>query len=411
MEAMFRRCDRYPARRSHVAMLHYRLSKPQVYNTGGLLSTNGPEWWRLRSAFQKHFSGPQNAKLHVNTMDDVVTEFIDWIKNNNLTVVHNFLPLLNRLNLEAIGAIAFNERFNSFSASEMDVTSRSSKIVDAAFGSNSGIMKLDKGIMWRFIKTPLYNKLAQSQGYLEKVAADILHRKINFFEDGLSDLNDNSLLSSFKNLPNVDLKDITGMMVDILMASIDTTAYTISFVLYHLCRNPECQENLYEELLMLLPDSKCKITMDTLSKATYLKACVKESLRLNPVAIGVGRVMQSDIILKGYKIPKDTVIVTQNMTASRLPKYVRDPLKFKPERWIRDSEYFENLHPFLSLPFGFGPRSCIAKHLAEQNICITIMRLFRAFDMKWIGGELNIKTLLINKPDKPVALKLSRRFL
>lgn len=39
IEVVFRQDHRYPARRSHVAMLHYRLSKPNVYNTGGLLST------------------------------------------------------------------------------------------------------------------------------------------------------------------------------------------------------------------------------------------------------------------------------------------------------------------------------------------------------------------------------------
>lgn len=39
IEAMFRQDDRYPGRKSHIAMEHYRLSKPLVYNTGGLLSS------------------------------------------------------------------------------------------------------------------------------------------------------------------------------------------------------------------------------------------------------------------------------------------------------------------------------------------------------------------------------------
>lgn len=67
-----------------------------------------------------------------------------------------------------IGKVAFNERFNSFSKEEQDTNSRSSKTIAAAFGSNCGIMKLDKGILWRFFKTPLYRKLAESQEYLEK---------------------------------------------------------------------------------------------------------------------------------------------------------------------------------------------------------------------------------------------------
>lgn len=70
-----------------------------------------------------------------------------------------------------------------------------------------------------------------------------------------------------------------------------------------------------------------------------------------------------------------TVIVTQNMLACRLPQYVKDPLKFKPERWMRESTEYEKFHPFMSLPFGFGPRSCIARRLAEQNISITLMRV------------------------------------
>lgn len=63
------------------------------------------------------------------------------------------------------------------------------------------------------------------------------------------------------------------------------------------------------------------------------------------------------------------------MVACRLPQYVKDPLNFKPERWLRDSEHYENIHPFLSLPFGFGPRACIARRLAEQNMCIAIIRV------------------------------------
>lgn len=64
--------------------------------------------------------------------------------------------------------MAFNERFQSFSPQEQDWNSRSSRTIDAAFGSNSGIMKLDKGFLWKIFKTPLYKKLADSQEFLEK---------------------------------------------------------------------------------------------------------------------------------------------------------------------------------------------------------------------------------------------------
>nr|BAN66312.1 cytochrome P450 302A1 [Mamestra brassicae] len=407
IEVVFRQDHRFPARRSHIAMLHYRLSKPHVYNTGGLLSTNGSEWWRLRSTFQKNFTSPQSVKNHVERTDGVITEFVQWIKERNISHNEDFLPYLNRLNLEVIGTVAFNERFESFSPQEQDSNSRSSKTIQAAFGSNSGIMRLDKGLLWRLFKTPLYKKLADSQEYLEKVSKEILMKRVTFFVH--PDDNDNSLLGSFLKQPNLDLKDVLGMMVDIIMAAIDTTAYTTSFALYHIGRNPEVQKKMYNEILALLPSKDAKISSDIVSKAIYVRSCVKESLRLNPVSIGVGRLTQKDFVLRGYLIPEGTVIVTQNMLASRLPQYIKDPLKFKPERWLRGSEGHENIHPFLSLPFGFGPRSCIARRLAEQNICIILIRLIREFNIKWMGDELGIRTLLINKPDKPVSLSFTPR--
>ncbi|XP_069355066.1 cytochrome P450 302a1, mitochondrial isoform X2 [Maniola hyperantus] len=391
IESVFRQKERYPARRSHVAMKHYRLRKPHVYNTGGLLSTNGPDWWRIRSAFQKNISSPQNAKQYIQEVDNIVKRFVQWIQH-------------------VIGKIAFNEDFQSFSPQEQGPKSRSSKVVAAAFDSNSGIMKLDKGILWRLFKTPLYRKLVKSQEYLEKICMEILLNRINFYEKDIDD-SEKALLDAFIRLPNIDMKDLIGVMVDILMAAIDTTSYSTSFALYHMAQNQECQNLFFEEVSKLLPKEDTELTADLLSKAVYVRSCLKESLRLNPVSIGVGRVLQNEIILKGFMVPKGTVIVAQNMVASRLPQYLKDPLLFKPERWIRDSEHFENIHPFLSLPFGFGPRSCIARHLAEQNMCITLIRLIRKYKITWKGGELGVKTLLINKPDQSISLSFSPRIL
>lgn len=35
--------------------------------------------------------------------------------------------------------------------------------------------------------------------------------------------------------------------------------------------------------------------------------------------------------------------------------------------------------------------------------------MVREFEIHWMGGDLGIKTLLINKPDKSVSLKFSPR--
>nr|CAD7570880.1 unnamed protein product [Timema californicum] len=153
------------------------------------------------------------------------------------------------------------------------------------------------------------------------------------------------------------------------------TTNTSSFTLYHLATNLNIQEKLYEECLKLLPDCKSPITAEVLSKAQYTKAVLKESFRLNPISVGVGRILSQDAILSGYKVPHGTVVVTQNQVTCRLPEYFSEPDKFIPERWIKGHQMYKSTSPYLVLPFGHGPRTCIARRLAEQNMQALLLKV------------------------------------
>jgi len=76
-------------------------------------------------------------------------------------------------------------------------------------------------------------------------------------------------------------------------------------VLYHLAKNGECQDKLYAELKNLLPAWDSQVTAEVLTRAIYLKRCLKESLRMNPVSIGVGRTVPEDTVIGGYQIPAE----------------------------------------------------------------------------------------------------------
>lgn len=60
-------------------------------------------------------------------------------------------------------------------------------------------------------------------------------------------------------------------------------------------------------------------------------------------------------------------------------KYFPRGSEFLPERWLRENANNEALRnsettPFLYLPFGFGPRTCIGKRFAELEIQILVTR-------------------------------------
>ena len=81
----------------------------------------------------------------------------------------------------------------------------------------------------------------------------------------------------------------------------------MSFILYHLARNMHKQHQLYKEISGILPDIDTPIDAAVLSQFKYLKACVKEAFRLNPVSIGVGRILPEDGSFSGYHVPKNVL--------------------------------------------------------------------------------------------------------
>ena len=52
-----------------------------------------------------------------------------------------------------------------------------------------------------------------------------------------------------------------------------------------------------------------------------------------------------------------------------------DATKVKPERWMRSSSSLLQHHPFSFTPFGFGPRMCIGRRVAEQEMQLLIARV------------------------------------
>lgn len=170
----------------------------------------------------------------------------------------------------------------------------------AAETTNSCILPTDQGLqLWRYVETPSYRKLRQAQSYMESVALELLEQNMK------STSSRSSLITAYIQNPQLDRFDVVGTSADLLLAGIDTTSYASAFLLYHVARNPQVQQRIHEEALRVLPNPEQALSADALrTDITYTRAVLKESLRLNPISIGFGRVLNQDMVLSGYFVPK-----------------------------------------------------------------------------------------------------------
>ena len=75
-----------------------------------------------------------------------------------------------------------------------------------------------------------------------------------------------------------------------------------------------------------------------------------------------------DVVIGGFNIPRGSTVVRVGSFSSRDPDSFPDPLKFRPERWLRGHQDRHTAHAFANIPFGHGARSCIGQRFARLEL-------------------------------------------
>ncbi|CAN1278240.1 3,9-dihydroxypterocarpan 6A-monooxygenase [Linum perenne] len=196
------------------------------------------------------------------------------------------------------------------------------------------------------------------------------------------------------NDPTAEIKlsqnDIKSFLLELLMASIDTTAATLQWTMAELINRPTILNKLRTEIDSIVGSTRLVKESDV-PNLPYLRAVVKESLRLHTAAPMIPRECTQDCQVNGFQVKVNTRVLVNAYAIMRDPDTWRDPDKFEPERFLlEEMGYKGNECRFLA--FGGGRRACPGMNHGLIVTHTTIGGLVQCFDWKVKGaGTVDIK--------------------
>jgi cytochrome P450 len=158
-------------------------------------------------------------------------------------------------------------------------------------------------------------------------------------------------------------EELRDELMTLLIAGHETTATALAWAFERLTRHPHVMEKL-------------RASLDA-GDTDYLDAVIKETLRVRPVVMEVGRDITKPVRFGRWELPAGTRVMTSLALAQRAEERWPDAKAFRPERFL-DAQPA----PYTWIPFGGGPRRCIGASFAIAEMAAIIPVVLRHFDMR-----------------------------
>ncbi|PNS16982.1 Isotrichodermin C-15 hydroxylase [Sphaceloma murrayae] len=177
------------------------------------------------------------------------------------------------------------------------------------------------------------------------------------------------------------LQRVADEALVMVVAGGETTAASVTSLLFHLLDNPTVLRQVQVELDTVMPDPAVLADWTTLEKLPHLHAAIKETLRISSlITTRQQMVLRDGVWTYGtWIIPVGTTI-SMSIPATHLDASIfPSPNTFLPERWM--GEHAKGLEKYF-IPFSKGSRACIGQNLAYCEMYLASAAILRRFDME-----------------------------
>ncbi|KAF3513213.1 hypothetical protein F2Q69_00001414 [Brassica cretica] len=170
---------------------------------------------------------------------------------------------------------------------------------------------------------------------------------------------------------------------DMFIGGTSTTSTLLEWTMTELIRHPECMKKLQDEIRSSSIPNSSYIKEEKVEKMKYLKAVIKEVLRLHPsLPLILPRVLSEDVKLMEYNIAAGTEVIINAWAIQRdTAIWGLEAEEFKPERHL-DSPTDYRGKDLNYIPFGSGRRICPGIGFALGLAEVAVANLVGRFDWR-----------------------------
>lgn len=366
-----------------------------------LLGQNGTEWQWRRKAWNPEFSSSSLFK-YIEMISQACEQVIESIQEAASPQEVQVDPLFVELTMRVISCLVLGIPVNRKSASHEGPPLEVFKVYEAMSIIGYRFLRVATGEKrWmKYLPTKNSRNYWAARRYLEDFISPRVDLALQMREQDKTDLTQVSPLFQESMLvkiaakePNYNRETLIAEVIELLIAGTDTTAHTLSFAVAELSLNPRVFQQA-QAVVDQAWESQGGMNSETLKELAYVRAILKETLRLYSVASGSTSLMaQRDIVIEGKLIPRGTKVFWSMLAAGRDSEVYSQSEEFLPERWLDKSKESSSL-PMID--FGSGSHRCLGEHLSMLEATVMLALLLRYFNWELVNGRSSLEQLQQN---------------
>lgn len=372
----------------------------------GLFFMDGEEWLQTRRTLAPlFFRNDDRFRGVIETMTDELINEWKIVANTATTdtdyiLVPNLLTTLYRWSIHVIIGIMFGPASEKIITDQQAIIDHLSQSVHGVFDSSAPLATISPHVARKF-NLKYWQSFEQNVTQSLKTANEVINYGMEL------DMSGNGGLLAEMQSAGLNDDVIKRIFIDLILAAGDTTAFTTQWALYALSKDAWVQHEVRQAII----DSSNSGATQNETTIPLVKGCVREAMRMFPVATFVGRILGTDALLGDFKIDQHTLVLISMYSAGRDPISFPQPHQFMPSRWTRHpiTGQLGCVHrPQSSVPYALGARNCIGQKIANIQMHSGLSKILKHFELKLLNETIKPIMRLVIVPSVPLKLGIKK---